>query len=34
VAAEPSPWDAPRQLVVVDGLPRTSNGKVRRSELT
>ncbi len=34
VTAELSPWDAPRQLVVVDGLPRTSNGKVRRSELT
>jgi O-succinylbenzoic acid--CoA ligase len=34
VAAELSPWDAPRQLVVVDGLPRTSSGKVRRSELS
>ena len=34
VTAELSPWDAPRQLVVVDGLPRTSSGKVRRSELS
>jgi O-succinylbenzoic acid--CoA ligase len=34
VIAELSPWDAPRQMVVVDGLPRTPSGKVRRSELT
>jgi len=33
VAAELSAWDAPRQLVVVDGLPRTASGKVRRNEL-
>ncbi len=33
VAAELSPWDAPRQLVVVEVLPRTASGKVRRSEL-
>ncbi len=34
VTAELSPWDAPRQLVVVDELPRTASGKVRRTELT
>jgi acyl-CoA synthetase (AMP-forming)/AMP-acid ligase II len=34
VADELSPWDAPRQLVVVDALPRTASGKVRRAELT
>ena len=34
VADQLSPWDAPRQLVVVDALPRTASGKVRRNELT
>ncbi len=34
VTAELSPWDAPRELVVVDRLPRTASGKVRRTELT
>ncbi len=33
VAATLAPWSAPRQLVVVDRLPRTSGGKVRRTEL-
>jgi acyl-CoA synthetase (AMP-forming)/AMP-acid ligase II len=33
VAAQVARWAAPRQLVVVDVLPRTSGGKVRRSEL-
>jgi O-succinylbenzoic acid--CoA ligase len=33
VAAELSAWDAPRQLVMVEGLPRTASGKVRRSAL-
>jgi O-succinylbenzoic acid--CoA ligase len=33
VAAEVAPWAAPRQLVVVDSLPRTPSGKVRRSDL-
>ncbi len=33
VAGQLSPWDAPRQLVVVDVLPRTASGKVRRTEL-
>lgn len=28
-----APWAAPRQLVVVDSLPRTSLGKVRRRDL-
>jgi len=27
------PWAAPRQLVLLDHLPRTSNGKVRRADL-
>ncbi len=34
VADELSPWDAPRQLIVVATLPRTASGKVRRSELS
>ena len=34
VADELSPWDAPRQLIVVAALPRTASGKVRRNELT
>ena len=34
VAAEIAPYAAPRELVVVDALPRTSGGKVRRSDLT
>ena len=29
-----APWAAPRELVVVDALPRTAGGKVRRSQLT
>ena len=33
VAAEIAPYAAPRELVVVDALPRTSGGKVRRAEL-
>jgi len=33
VAARVAPWAAPRELVVVASLPRTSGGKVRRSEL-
>jgi len=28
-----APWAAPRQLVIVPDLPRTANGKVRRSAL-
>ncbi|MGH9066749.1 MAG: AMP-binding enzyme [Acidimicrobiales bacterium] len=27
------PWAAPRELVLVDSLPRTSIGKVRRDHL-
>ena len=27
-------WAAPRELVVVDALPRTPGGKVRRADLT
>jgi O-succinylbenzoic acid--CoA ligase len=34
VAAEIAPYAAPRELVVVDALPRTSGGKVRRADLT
>jgi len=34
VAGQVARWAAPRQLVVVDSLPRTPGGKVRRSELT
>ena len=26
-------WAAPKELVVVDGLPRTASGKVRRTAL-
>ena len=28
-----APWAAPKELVVVDALPRTSSGKVRRRSL-
>ncbi len=31
--AQLGPWAAPRELVVVDALPRTSLGKVRRADL-
>jgi O-succinylbenzoic acid--CoA ligase len=34
VAAELAPWAAPRELVIVSSLPRTPNGKVRRTDLT
>ncbi len=34
VAGRIAPWAAPRELVVVDALPRTPGGKVRRSELS
>ena len=34
VAAQVAPWAAPRELVVVDALPRTPGGKVRRADLT
>jgi o-succinylbenzoate---CoA ligase len=34
VAAELAPWSAPRELVVVTEIPRTSSGKVRRSALS
>jgi O-succinylbenzoic acid--CoA ligase len=33
VAGELAPWAAPRQLVLVDSLPRTAIGKVRHGEL-
>ncbi len=33
VGARLPPWAAPRQLVVVDGLPRTASGKVARQRL-
>jgi O-succinylbenzoic acid--CoA ligase len=33
VAGQVARWAAPRELVVVDALPRTPGGKVRRSEL-
>jgi O-succinylbenzoic acid--CoA ligase len=33
VSADLARWAAPRELVVVDSLPRTSGGKVRRTEL-
>jgi O-succinylbenzoic acid--CoA ligase len=33
VAATLPPWAAPKELVVVDALPRTSSGKVRRRDL-
>ena len=28
-----APWAAPKELVLVDDLPRTAAGKVRRREL-
>ena len=28
-----SPWAAPKELVVVDALPRAPSGKVRRADL-
>jgi acyl-CoA synthetase (AMP-forming)/AMP-acid ligase II len=34
VASRLAPWAAPREVVVVASLPRTSSGKVRRSDLT
>lgn len=34
VAATLAPWAAPKELVIVDSLPRTPSGKVRRSALT
>jgi O-succinylbenzoic acid--CoA ligase len=34
VAATLSPWAAPKELVLVDQLPRTPSGKVRRRDLT
>ena len=34
VADRVARWAAPRELVVVDALPRTAGGKVRRTELT
>jgi O-succinylbenzoic acid--CoA ligase len=33
VAESLPPWAAPKELVIVDGLPRTAAGKVRRREL-
>jgi acyl-CoA synthetase (AMP-forming)/AMP-acid ligase II len=33
VAETIAPWAAPRELVLVDDLPRTAAGKVRRREL-
>jgi len=33
VAGEVARWAAPRELVLVDALPRTPGGKVRRSAL-
>jgi O-succinylbenzoic acid--CoA ligase len=33
VVASLSPWSAPKELVIVDKLPRTPLGKVRRSDL-
>jgi O-succinylbenzoic acid--CoA ligase len=33
VASSLAPWAAPRELVVVDALPRTPSGKVRRTAL-
>lgn len=32
-AATLSPWAAPKELVLVDDLPRTASGKVRRADL-
>jgi O-succinylbenzoic acid--CoA ligase len=34
VTAELAPWAAPKELVVVDALPRTAGGKVRRAALS
>jgi O-succinylbenzoic acid--CoA ligase len=34
VAAQVAPWAAPKELVLVAELPRTSSGKVRRTDLT
>jgi O-succinylbenzoic acid--CoA ligase len=34
VEAELSPWAAPKEVVVVDHLPRTATGKVRRDSLS
>ncbi len=33
VASRVARWAAPRQVVLVDSLPRTPSGKVRRSAL-
>jgi acyl-coenzyme A synthetase/AMP-(fatty) acid ligase len=33
VAESVAPWAAPKELVLVDDLPRTAGGKVRRREL-
>jgi O-succinylbenzoic acid--CoA ligase len=33
VAAELAPWAAPRELVLIDALPRTPNGKIKRTGL-
>ena len=33
VAAALAPWAAPKEVVVVDALPRTPSGKVRRRDL-
>jgi len=33
VSQELAPWAAPKELVVVDALPRTASGKVRRADL-
>jgi acyl-coenzyme A synthetase/AMP-(fatty) acid ligase len=33
VAETLAPWAAPKELVIVDDLPRTAAGKVRRREL-
>jgi O-succinylbenzoic acid--CoA ligase len=33
VKAELPPWCAPKELVLVDSLPRTALGKLRRSAL-
>jgi acyl-coenzyme A synthetase/AMP-(fatty) acid ligase len=33
VADTIAPWAAPKELVIVDDLPRTAAGKIRRREL-
>jgi len=33
VAVQLSPWAAPKELVLIESLPRTSIGKVRRDQL-